>query len=882
MVHNRFFGKIAFTALAILGTSCSSSSPGGGGGGSNAGQGGATAKGGAAAGGAGDGGQSGSAGVGGAGRGGAAGANAGGNTTTSGGQSGSAGTGGAGRGGAAGANAGGNTTTSGGQSGSAGTGGTGRGGAAGANAGGNTTTSGGQSGTGGRSGAGGGNSDGGATGAGGKTGTGGTSGGVDASAGGSCAASTAADPTTTSIAGTWDFTPSGGAKRTITVPGGGWFKQGITTSSGTYATQITIPDSGAAQSTLIEFGAANFQSTLSVDGKEVATNTTSFTPSVFDVTKFVTPGKQHAISVLVKGSQALKTNGKFIVPVAADWSPNVPQGIFRSALLHVYPDVYISDAFVRTSVTNDTLTYDVSITNTGTTSQQVTLSGSLGSWNCDTFTYPAIPDTPVTAAPGTTTTTTIGPIKWGLGTTSYWWPNVPYQSDYQARLHNLTLQVKSGGKVTQSKVVRFGFRQSERKRADAQHIYYYLNGIRVNYRGDNLQGANYDSIDNNGKSDAYDMLPGFLPPSGQNPGWPQAVRNYQKLNYNFIRIHQELAAPYMLDTADELGLMLMGETAIRGSNNTQDFVAGHDNMVGHAQAMVLRDRNHPAIVRWSQSNEAGSASTDSAQFETDLFNAITKLDGTRPISTDPFGTGTNYGLPSPDFAVVGHYIGGIGQYSENVNANNNNPYGQGEYIWSKDSSRQGLTWFGTSAMAMRRQDASDVRPYTLLSGWSSFVPGTMRTTMTIEQGGNPVFGEDNLPDPWSSQIIRRVQHGFSAVLVADKDYWEANKMSNANGDWPASVPSLAKGAARATTLLIFNDTFSGTSIDITWEVHADSATGTLGATGTLTADVPFATMVTKSINITAPASGTKCYLVLRAAKSGTTLFEETDESFNLQ
>ena len=270
MTHHRSFGKIAFTALAILGTSCSSSTPGGGGGGSNAGQGGATAKGGAAAGGAGDGGQSGSAGVGGAGRGGAAGANAGGGTVASGGQSGSAGVGGAGRGGAAGANAGGGTVTSGGQSG-----------------------------------AGGANSDGGPTGTGGKTGSGGTSGGIDASAGGSCAASTAADPTTTSIAGTWDFTPSGGAKRTITVPGGGWFKQGITTSSGTYATQITIPDSGAAQSTLIEFGAANFQSTLSVDGKEVATNTTSFTPSVFDVTKFVTPGKQHAISVLVKGEKAL-------------------------------------------------------------------------------------------------------------------------------------------------------------------------------------------------------------------------------------------------------------------------------------------------------------------------------------------------------------------------------------------------------------------------------------------------------------------------------------------------------------------------------------------------------------------------------------------------
>ena len=107
-------------------------------------------------------------------------------------------------------------------------------------------------------------------------------------------------------------------------------------------------------------------------------------------------------------------------------------------------------------------------------------------------------------------------------------------------------------------------------------------------------------------------------------------------------------------------------------------------------------------------------------------------------------------------------------------------------------------------------------------------------------------------------------------------------LSNANGDWPASVPSIAKGATRATNLLILNDTFAGTTINVTWEVHADSATGTLGATGTLAVDVPLASMVTKSITITAPTSGTKCYLVLRAEKSGTTLFEETDESFTLQ
>jgi len=183
---------------------------------------------------------------------------------------------------------------------------------------------------------------------------------------------------------------------------------------------------------------------------------------------------------------------------------------------------------------------------------------------------------------------------------------------------------------------------------------------------------------------------------------------------------------------------------------------------------------------------------------------------------------------------------------------------------------------------MRRQDASDVRPYTLLSGWASFIPGVKASQITLEQGGPPLFGEDNLADPWASPIIRRIQQGFSPVLVADQSYWEANKNSNANGDWPSSVPAIAKGASRTTNLLVFNDTFSGTSVDVTWEVHSDSATGAIASSGTFTVNVPLGSMATKSITMNAPASGTKCFLVLRAAKNGAALFQETDESFTLQ
>jgi hypothetical protein len=702
-----------------------------------------------------------------------------------------------------------------------------------------------------------------------------------------CGSQAAPDPFSVSIAGTWNFTPQDGGTTQIQVPGGGWGKQGFNTPSGTYETQINVPDSGAPQSTLIEFGAVNFQATLSVDGTAVGTNMTSFTPSVFDITKFVTPGTQHTVSVLVLGREALQItetiNGQpravDLIPTAAPWSSNVAQGIFRSAELEVYPEVYLSDVFVRTSVTNDTLTYDVSVTNTGTNDQPLTLSGELGSWNCSPFTYPAIPQTPITATAGTTTVTTIGPIPWGLGTTSYWWPNVPYQEGYQAQLHNLRVDVSVGGAVKHEKIVRFGFREIDQTRADSMHVYYYLNGVHVRFHGDNMQGADYDSIDNNGAGDAYDTLPGFLPPSAQNAGWPQAIADYQKLNYNFIRVHQELAAPYMLDTADELGMMLMGETAIRGSNGNEDFLLGQTNMVNHAKAMVLRDRNHPAIVRWSQSNEPDLGINDSDMFEQALFNAVNTLDGTRPVSID--GPTNTYGITAPNFASFGHYFNGLGNYSEAVNQTPNYPYGQGEFIWPADNSRQGLAWFATGTMEMRVQDASDARPYALLSGWPGVIPGVTRASMTIEQGGNPLFGWDNLPEPWASPIIQRLQQGFGPVLVADQAYWEANKMSDSNGDWPASVPTLSTGATTQRTLLVFNDTFSGTAVTVIWEFHAGSATGAIASSGTLNVDVPLGSMATTTINATAPSSGSMGYLVLRAQKSGTTLFEEDDEAFNL-
>ena len=387
--------------------------------------------------------------------------------------------------------------------------------------------------------------------------------------------------------------------------------------------------------------------------------------------------------------------------------------------------------------------------------------------------------------------------------------------------------------------VRFGFREIAQI---GDH--FELNGRRINFRGDSIQGANYDNIDHHGISDAYDTLPGFLKPSAGNAGWPKAVDNYLRLNFSSVRIHQIPATPYMLDVADEMGLMIQDETAIRGSNNRENFDLGRENMVKHLADLVKRDRNHASVLRWSQANEPRvvfftnpGAGPD---FDEALYQTVMALDQTRPVSTD----GDSLDLAAHDnYTVFCHYDGfSFGAYSESICAGPpGKPQGQGEFLWYADSTPQGFAWFGTSSMRMREKGADEIRPYTLLSAWSSFVPGVKRTDMTLEigypNGPHPIYGEDNLPDPWANPTIKLIQNAFNPVATIDSAFWNANKMSNPAGVWP-TTPSVISPGPTKRQLTLFNDTLTGEDLNLTWSLHLGSPTGAVIDQGSVTPPSP--------------------------------------------
>ena len=689
----------------------------------------------------------------------------------------------------------------------------------------------------------------------------------------------------TDLAGTWDFGPEGQEATTIEVPGGGWFKQGFDVPQATYERAIAVPDVAAGQVTRLELGAVNHQATVYVDGREVGTRTTSYMPQSWDLSAFVTPGATHRLRIVVKGRNGMTTQGfsslptlpgyagpTYLVPTGVEWSEGTAQGIFRSARLRVYPPVYVSDAFVRPSVAKGTLSYDAWVTNASAAARTVTLTGELRSaWSRD-WEYPELPVRTVDVAPRSTKKVTVS-VPWALGEASWWWPNVPFRAGYRAELHDLALSL--GG--AEAGRWRFGFREIEQVGTR-----YELNGVRVNFRGDSLGEGSYDRIDRGGKGDAFDTFPGFLPPSPGNGGWPQAITNYQRLGFNTLRIHQIPASPYMLDVADETGMMIIGESAIRGSQQRQDFRAGEQYMVDHVRDLVLRDRNHASVLRWSQANEPDVGTGDSVDFQRKLYDTIKANDATRPISIDVTSS-TYEPLSAPDFSVYQHYFEENGTlapgYTEDVHPREDRPFGRGEFIWPFSATPQAFTWFGTATARMREKDASDIRPYAMASAWPAVVPGVRRSDYVTEENTPILFGEDNLPDPWSNPQIQRIQKAFDPLLVADTAYWNAQKRSDAAGRWPSVPVALSAGKPATRTLVVFNDTFAGRSVDVTWELRANSASGAVLKQGAFTADVPLGGRVTREITFT--PTGTRVVLVLRSSQDGKVQFADSDTVFEV-
>jgi len=118
--------------------------------------------------------------------------------------------------------------------------------------------------------------------------------------------------------------------------------------------------------------------------------------------------------------------------------------------------------------------------------------------------------------------------------------------------------------------------------------------------------------------------------------------------YNGARLHQKVFEPRFLYWADKLGYMVWGEYPNAGYGNQRE---GFSAVVNEWMEILLRDRNHPAIVGWCAFNENFEGTGELQQM---IWKVTKAIDPTRPALE---ASGWMHTLPNPEVRDAHDYTG---------------------------------------------------------------------------------------------------------------------------------------------------------------------------------------------------------------------------------
>lgn len=436
-----------------------------------------------------------------------------------------------------------------------------------------------------------------------------------------------------SLNGVWDFLPSSGTP-SYPPPDTGWATIPVPAewnmTAGAFATSwdaydlfetppawdnvntawyrrsASVPAASQGDRIVLRFEAVNFESTVFWNGKQVAHNVEGLLPFEVDVTEQVNFGGQNTIHVLVRSPEtAARDSAGFHHPCGSWWG-QLCAGIWQDVWLVARAPVSVDDTTIVTSVRQGQLTATTTVRNDGTKPATVWVQHS-------------VRDTELQAGravnvPAGSSATVDVTLPWA--NPRLWSPDDPH-------LYELVVEVSAAqdAPASDTSTTRFGFRE-----VWVEGDSLILNGAPVILRGDSWHYMG--SIEN---SRAYATL------------WMQMA---MAAGVNYMRLHAMPYPPVFYDVADELGLLIVGESGIYGSSGNYALGSADfwDNCNTHLTNRIRRDVNHPSIIAWSVENEMLAAFGQSWVNKVAALKPVAQAaDPTRPAyfegDGDPNGQG---------------------------------------------------------------------------------------------------------------------------------------------------------------------------------------------------------------------------------------------------
>ena len=359
-----------------------------------------------------------------------------------------------------------------------------------------------------------------------------------------------------------------------------------------YQRMIQIPSAWQGKRVKLNFGAVYYESEVYIDGRFVGRHYGGSDSFAFDITDFVGDGKEHSIVVhaesdLRSGTQPGGKQSTNYYSYGCSYTRTT--GIWQTVWMEAVDDMALERVQVVTDIDNEQIvvipTY-YNIANGNTLSVEVRDGGKV------------VAHAESVAVQGV-------PVVVALKKAKLWSPESPF-------LYDVVYEVKDAEGKTLDRVDAYvGMRKVH---IDGNKI--YLNNKPYYQRLVLDQGFYPDGI--------------WTAPSDE--ALKHDIEMSKAAGFNGARLHQKVFEERFHYWADKLGYIVWGEMA----SWDKDFnsVAAARNFLSEWGNIVVRDRNHPALIVWTPFNEEfGVPSNEAGRFLTDVYNETRRLDPTRPVNT---------------------------------------------------------------------------------------------------------------------------------------------------------------------------------------------------------------------------------------------------------
>ena len=396
-----------------------------------------------------------------------------------------------------------------------------------------------------------------------------------------------------------------------------------------------VPADWQGKRVFLRFEAVHYWADVYVNGVKCGSHEGGFTPFEVDVTDAVRFDADNELVVGVRGRRLFDVNGRTPYGWGSFWGEWI-LGIWQDVYLLARPPLYVTNPFVRTILEGRRLRIEAEVVNASQIAARVRLETVVYPWAGGRWRQarPALRLKPVEIQ--------VPPGRSRVATMEASWPDVKLWWPHDPQLYVAALRVlppTGGGSFLDELPVRFGFREF---RIGPDGRKFTLNGRTWTGRGDAWHFMGIPQ-----------MTPDFA------RAWYSMA---QGININIIRLHAQVYPEYYLDVADEMGMLIVDESALWGSAGNFYYDEGFRRWaIEHVRELVLRDRNHPSVVLWSVGNEVAWMPPASAGVKTqdeifrlfaDLAAEMKRLDPTREVSCDGDG---DLGGRLPIFSL--HYPG---------------------------------------------------------------------------------------------------------------------------------------------------------------------------------------------------------------------------------